>query len=62
MKVFSFWSWLFVLSLRYPDGHPWKERKFTLADWHQGATPLTHVFNTGFWIGAVGVALLPRIL
>lgn len=62
MKFFSFWSWLFVLSLRYPDGHPWKDKRFTLADWYRGASPLTHAFDAGFWLGSVAVALLPKAI
>lgn len=51
-----------------PAQHPFKDRRFSLANWHAGQTPLCRGFDHVFWggiimaIGWIGLWLLARSL
>lgn len=51
-KLLTFPTWLFVkLTKKYlPDGHIFKEKQFTLADWANNSTPLNDFFSIIFWV------------
>ncbi len=51
-SLYSLPSWLFVRSLVLPvlpPTHAWYGRNFTLLDWHEHATWLTHQFSFVMW-------------
>jgi hypothetical protein len=53
MKWFSLWSWLLIRAMSFPPEHVWHNRRFTLEEWHRGATSITRQFDIVFWAGPV---------
>jgi len=66
MKFLSLWTWLIILSVwKYlPPTHPWKQRKqcFTLREWYEGCTQVSHMFDLCFWAFAVTSPMILKIL
>lgn len=58
------WVMTNAMSPFLPKAHPWKNKWFTLRDWHQNQTPLCRSFDMLGWViaGQVTGFLLVRIL
>lgn len=41
-----------------PSEHPWKGRRFTLADWRRGQTALCRMFDKVLWVLGVWYLLV----
>ena len=50
-RFLSLPSWAVVRAMRrfLPEEHAWKHRKFSLLDWHLGATEVTARFDLVLW-------------
>lgn len=44
------WAITNAFSPLLPKTHPWKNKWFTLRDWHQHETPTCRAFNTVGWV------------
>ena len=53
-------TWLIIKFLIpfVPEGHPWKGRKFSLADWSEHSTPLNNQFGVFFWIVGISIFIM----
>lgn len=61
-KFISLPTWLLMRSTIYPEGHPWNDRNFTLAEWHAGTTGTSRDFDISVWLAVILFSLLAVML
>lgn len=60
MKLLHLPVWLFIRLITpiLPSKHPWKNKKFTLTEWANGATDLSLAVGVLFWGNFISMSIV----